>query len=185
MRRHSGRGCGSDRIGTLVQKAAQYRQHAETCLQLARQVDQPAQRDALLQMAETGRKLAEEREQLLDRDPKVDGPKPPASAPAGYRARCDFRLAILPWPSRDNGAVAVALVWVIRPAARMNQTASVFVLLVERRRSTACRTGPNFIGGVLTSAWHSRPAQQIPIRKGCLSRWRKRGSSSRATPKNG
>jgi hypothetical protein len=53
-----------------VQKAAQYRKHAETCLQLARQVDQPGQRDALLQMAEIWRKLAEEREQLLDRDPK-------------------------------------------------------------------------------------------------------------------
>jgi hypothetical protein len=116
--------------------------------------------------------------------PQVDGPKPPAAAPAGYRARCDFRLAILP-SLAVTMAVAVALVWVIRPAARMNQTASVFVLLVERRRSTACRTGPNFIGGVLTSAWHSRPAQQIPIRKGCLSRWRKRGSSLRATPRNG
>jgi hypothetical protein len=44
-----------------VKKASEYRQHAEECRALAKQVPEGAQRDQLLEMAKTWDALAEDR----------------------------------------------------------------------------------------------------------------------------
>jgi hypothetical protein len=53
-----------------VKKASEYRQHAEECRALARQV-QGEQREQLLEMARTWEKLAEERSDLVRRHPEL------------------------------------------------------------------------------------------------------------------
>jgi hypothetical protein len=45
-----------------MKTAAEYREHAEQCRLLARQTNEPSQREQLLRMAQTWDKLAETRE---------------------------------------------------------------------------------------------------------------------------
>ncbi len=53
-----------------MKKASEYRQHAEECRALARQVH-GEQRDQLLEMARTWDKLADERSDLVRRHPEL------------------------------------------------------------------------------------------------------------------
>jgi hypothetical protein len=53
-----------------VKKASEYRQHAEECRALAKQM-QGEQRDQLLEMARTWDRLAEERFELVRRYPEL------------------------------------------------------------------------------------------------------------------
>ena len=53
-----------------MKKASEYRQHAEECRTLARQM-QGEQRDQLLEMARTWEKLADERAELIRRHPEL------------------------------------------------------------------------------------------------------------------
>ena len=58
-------------IGDTMKKASEYRQHAEECRALARNMTEGEQRDQLLEMARTWDKLAEERSALVQRHPEL------------------------------------------------------------------------------------------------------------------
>jgi hypothetical protein len=55
-----------------VKKASEYRQHAEECRTLAKQVPEGPQRKQLLEMARTWDELANDRDRLIGNDPKLD-----------------------------------------------------------------------------------------------------------------
>ena len=57
-----------------VKKASEYRQHAEECRILAKQVPDGAQRTQLLEMAKTWDALAEDRDRLAHNHPKGEAP---------------------------------------------------------------------------------------------------------------
>jgi hypothetical protein len=61
-----------------MKTAAEYRQHADECRALARQVSEGVQRKQLLEMARTWDDLAEDRERLVHHNPELDTSKPPA-----------------------------------------------------------------------------------------------------------
>ena len=54
-----------------MKKASEYRQHAEECRALARNMTDDAQRDQLVRMAETWDRLAAEREDKPPRQPAL------------------------------------------------------------------------------------------------------------------
>jgi len=54
-----------------MDKATEFRQHAEQCRRLAEQMENSEQRAQLLQMAETWEKLAEDRAQMITRHPEL------------------------------------------------------------------------------------------------------------------
>ena len=54
-----------------MKKASEYRQHAEECRILANKMEQGEHRDQLLAMAATWDKLAEERSDLVRRNPEL------------------------------------------------------------------------------------------------------------------
>jgi hypothetical protein len=58
-----------------LKTAAEYKNYADECRALAKQMPQGEQRNQLLQMAETWDTLATEREQLLRRHPEIDTSK--------------------------------------------------------------------------------------------------------------
>jgi hypothetical protein len=58
-----------------VKKASEYRQHAEECRVLARQVPEGAQRDQLLEMAKTWDALAEDRGKSVQERTETDALK--------------------------------------------------------------------------------------------------------------
>ena len=58
-------------IGDTMKTASEYRQHAEECRALARNMTEGEQRDQLLEMARTWDKLAEERSALVQRHPEL------------------------------------------------------------------------------------------------------------------
>jgi len=55
-----------------VKKASEYRQHAEECRILARQVPDGPQREQLLEMARTWDNLAQDRDRLVERHPELN-----------------------------------------------------------------------------------------------------------------
>jgi len=57
-----------------VKKASEYRQHAEECRTLARQVPEGPQREQLLEMARTWENLANDREGLVQKHPEIAQP---------------------------------------------------------------------------------------------------------------
>jgi hypothetical protein len=61
--------------GRIVKKASEYRQHAEECRILAKQVPEGIQRDQLLEMARTWDNLADDRDRLVKRHPELDSAK--------------------------------------------------------------------------------------------------------------
>ncbi|MCB5175514.1 MULTISPECIES: hypothetical protein [Microvirga] len=63
-----------------MKKASEYRQHAEECRILARQVPEGPQREQLLEMARTWEALAEDREKLVERHPDLGIPGGPTEA---------------------------------------------------------------------------------------------------------
>ena len=56
----------------FVKKASEYRQHAEECRILARQVPEGPQREQLLEMARTWDNLAQDRDRLVERHPELN-----------------------------------------------------------------------------------------------------------------
>lgn len=54
-----------------MKKASEYRQHAQECRDLAKQMPQGEQRDQLLEMARTWDNLAAERADLVRRHPEL------------------------------------------------------------------------------------------------------------------
>lgn len=54
-----------------MKKASEYRQHAQECRDLARQMPEGEQRDQLLEMAATWDNLAKERSALVQRHPEL------------------------------------------------------------------------------------------------------------------
>ena len=54
-----------------MKKASEYRQHAVECRALANTMDQGDQRDQLLEMAATWERLADERSELVRRNPEL------------------------------------------------------------------------------------------------------------------
>jgi hypothetical protein len=54
-----------------MKKASEYRLHAQECRSLANAMDQGEQRDQLLEMAATWDRLAEERSELVRRNPEL------------------------------------------------------------------------------------------------------------------
>jgi hypothetical protein len=58
-----------------VKKASEYRQHAEECRALAKQVPEGPQRDQLLKMAKTWDTLAEDRGRSVKDRPEPDASK--------------------------------------------------------------------------------------------------------------
>ena len=54
-----------------MKKASEYRLHAQECRTLANAMDQGEQRDQLLEMAATWDRLAEERSELVRRNPDL------------------------------------------------------------------------------------------------------------------
>ena len=57
-----------------MKKASEYRQHAAECRSLANAMDQGDQRDQLLEMAATWERLADERSDLVRRNPDLAVP---------------------------------------------------------------------------------------------------------------
>jgi hypothetical protein len=57
-----------------VKKASEYRQHAEECRILAKQVPDGVQRNQLLEMAKTWDALAEDRDRLAQNHPELKAP---------------------------------------------------------------------------------------------------------------
>jgi hypothetical protein len=55
-----------------MKKASEYRQHAEECRALAKQVPEGPQREQLLEMARTWEALAEERDRLVQAHPELN-----------------------------------------------------------------------------------------------------------------
>jgi hypothetical protein len=51
----------------MANKAAEYRKHADECMRLVKQMEREEQREMLLSMARTWLKMADEREQQIDR----------------------------------------------------------------------------------------------------------------------
>jgi hypothetical protein len=58
-----------------MKTAAEYRQHAEECRMLARQLPEGEQRNQLLEMARTWDSLAEARKALIRNHPQLDTEK--------------------------------------------------------------------------------------------------------------
>ncbi len=54
-----------------MKKASEYRLHAQECRALANAMDHGDQRDQLLEMAATWERLAEERSELVRRNPEM------------------------------------------------------------------------------------------------------------------
>jgi hypothetical protein len=54
-----------------MKKASEYRQHANECRALAKQVPEGPQRDQLLEMARTWDALARDREELIQKHPEL------------------------------------------------------------------------------------------------------------------
>jgi hypothetical protein len=63
-----------------MKTATEYRQHAEECRTLARQLPEGEQRNQLLEMAKTWDNLAETRTALIRNHPKHDTGKAPLKA---------------------------------------------------------------------------------------------------------
>ncbi|WP_414476265.1 hypothetical protein [Microvirga sp. M2] len=61
-----------------MKTAAEYRNHAEECRVLARQMPEGEQRDQLLEMARTWDNLSQTREGLVRNHPDLDTAEPPA-----------------------------------------------------------------------------------------------------------
>ncbi len=60
-----------------MKKASEYRQHAEECRALAKQLPQGEQRDQLLEMAKTWDGLAEDRGNLIEKYPELNSQEKP------------------------------------------------------------------------------------------------------------
>lgn len=61
----------SQKGGSAMKKASEYRQHAEECRKLASRMEGGDARDQLLRMAATWEDLARERSALVQRHPEV------------------------------------------------------------------------------------------------------------------
>jgi hypothetical protein len=62
-----------------MKEASEYRQHAEECRALAKQMNHDDQRDQLLTMAETWDKLADHRNDWVRKHPDCNSEEPPGS----------------------------------------------------------------------------------------------------------
>jgi hypothetical protein len=64
-------------LGQGMKKASEYRQHADECRALAKQVPEGEQRDQLLEMARTWDRLADDREAPAQKHPEQNSRKTP------------------------------------------------------------------------------------------------------------